>query len=87
MTSTSLLAAIAEVCRWHSKLTLMDLYRALPGGRREPIIPTEIPSAIEKGEIEVPHELMARLEHLVLGFPDASIDSISAQRLDEEGKA
>jgi len=52
--SPALLAAIAEVCAWHDRVTMLQPLRTLPSGRREPILPPEVPDAIRRGEIAVP---------------------------------
>lgn len=65
--SPSLLDAIAEVCAWHSRVEMLHPMRTLPSGRREPILPTEIPQAIRRGEIEVPEELRTMIFKAIVG--------------------
>ena len=63
--SPALLAAIAEVCAWHDRVTMMYPIRTLRDGSRQPILPPEIPDAIRRGEIEVPAVLIERIEDLI----------------------
>lgn len=59
--SPSLLDAIAEICKWHSRVELLNPSRKLRDGGRQAILPPEIPDAIRKGEIEVPEELIDKI--------------------------
>ena len=65
MPSPVFLAAIAEVCAWHDRVTMMHPMRTLPSGRREPILPPEIPGAIRSAEIEVPEEIVMVFARLI----------------------